>query len=215
MAHILTVNIASMNEQDYLQMYALTDEVRKRRADRYLRQEDRVRCVVAGVLLRFAVAKVFGTATLEFENTPQGKPMLKNHPEFHFNISHSGQWVVIAYDTHPVGIDVEQICWDSGKENIARRFFTSDEQEYVFGQPKQGMAERFYEVWTAKEGYLKYLGVGLQKSLASFSVLQLAVPERYYSTLDGGYAMTVWAKGKDHAIKELSTELLLLSVLSK
>ena len=209
MSNIFAVNISSLNDRDCRRMYDLLDRVRQRRADRYLRREDRMRCVVAGALLRFVAIQTLGMGEFGLEYSPLGKPMLNNHPDFHFNLSHSGQWVVIAYDSHPVGIDVEQMLWDSGKENIVRKFFTPDEQAYVFDELWPGRAERFYEIWTAKEGYLKYLGVGLQKRLDSFSVLRIHTPERYYLQLDGGYAMTLWAESKEHTLEELTIDRLL------
>lgn len=205
MTHILTMNDSAVTENDYRRLYLLSDQYRRRKADRYLRQEDRIRCVCAGLLLRFALGK----ADFEIETAPNGKPRVKDCPDFHFNLSHSGNWVVIAYGTSPVGVDVEQIHWDSGKDNLARRFFTADEQAYVFHGHEQGRAERFFEIWTAKEGYLKYLGTGLHKALDSFSVLQLKSPNRFSFQPEDGYSLTLWTADAAYDVIEVSVAELL------
>jgi 4'-phosphopantetheinyl transferase len=194
MTHILSINISGIDDSAYLTLYDRATNRRKQRADRYLRQEDRIRCIVAGALLHLAVQKAVGIAEYKIETNPFGKPMVKGAADFHFNLSHSGQWVVIAYGSSPVGIDVERICWDSGKENLARRYFTADEQDYVFGQEPQRCAERFFEIWTAKESYLKYIGTGLRKALDSFSVLQINVPNRLAFQPDIGYSLCLWSE---------------------
>ena len=209
MTYVLMMNIADVTGEDYCRLYLKSDSYRRKKADRHLRQEDRIRCIVAGALLHLAVQKAVGHADYEIETSPFGKPMVKGAADFHFNLSHSGQWVVIAYSSRPVGIDVEKICWDSGKENLARRYFTADEQDYVFGQGPQGCAARFFEIWTAKEGYLKYIGTGLQKSLNSFSVLQLATPNRHSFLLDGEYSMSLWMEEEACDVEQLSASDLL------
>lgn len=200
MTHILMMNIADVTDNDYLRLYRQSDRSRQSRADRYLRRDDKVRCICAGVLLRFALGK----DDFEIETGTFGKPMVKDMPDFYYNLSHSGNWVVIAYGNCPVGIDVEQIQWDPGKENLARRFFAADEQEFVFGQGSQGIGERFYEIWTAKEGYLKYLGTGLGKSLNSFSVLQLQSPNRFTLHPDPEYSLSLWTDAEGYDLKYLS-----------
>ena len=209
MAQIMTINLSALSEVDYRKLYEICDEQRQKKADRFLRQEDRLRCVAAGALLRYAVFRVLGRQAFEVEAPPMKKPRLKDTPDFHFNLSHCGQWAVIAYDSAPVGIDVEQIVWDSGKEKIVCRFFAEDEQEYVFDGGEQSSAERFFQIWTAKESYLKYLGTGLLKSLTSFSVLQITTPQKHHYLLDGGYSMTLWAEGKPHSVEQLTVDQLL------
>ncbi len=47
--------------------------------------------------------------TIACETSREGKPRLSGHPSIHFNLSHSGPWVLCAVHGGPVGIDVEEV----------------------------------------------------------------------------------------------------------
>ena len=96
-----------------------------------------------------------------------GKPMLKNFEAIHFNLAHSGDWVVCGVSDDPIGIDVEIIKFiDLG---IAKSFFTSQEYNDILNQPKEKQIKYFYKFWTLKESYVKAEGKGLSIPLDSFS----------------------------------------------
>ena len=163
------VTLPEEREALYEALYRRASPDRKQRADRYLRREDGLRCLAAGELLRRCLEQELGITEYTVVKDPGGKPRIDGQDHFHYNLSHSGSRVVIAYGDSPVGADVQQMCMDAGKEELARQFFTKDEQSYVFECPEE-TAARFYQVWTGKESYLKYLGTGLKKSLDSFSI---------------------------------------------
>lgn len=86
---------------------------------------------------------------------------------------------------------MQQMLPDVKTEELAKRFFTADEQAYLFEQPEQ-TALRFYQVWTGKESYLKYLGTGLKKSLTSFSVLDPEIARLLqFRYLPDGYCVSL------------------------
>ena len=171
MIHVRTIDLAGLSEEEYQKLYDLASEDRCRQADRYLRREDAHRCIVADSALRYMLRHTIGTEQTPVSRTPAGKPFLPDHPALHFNLSHSGRWVVIAWADQPVGIDVETVRMDHRKEGLARRFYHPEEQAYLF--QLQDWSWRFFEIWTKKESYLKYLGTGIDRALNSFSVLDL------------------------------------------
>ena len=58
---------------------------------------------------------------------------------------------------------------------LMSRYFSDEERLWVLdGVGSDDQSRRFYQVWVAKEAYLKALGVGLTIDLASFSVRWLA-----------------------------------------
>lgn len=110
----------------------------------------------------------FGTnhTTISFERNKYGKPYIKNYPDFHFNISHSGKWVVCAVSSQTVGIDIE--CMNELDQSFANAIFTDHEKhEYLKKGDNPGRLKYIYEIWTLKESYFKYLGKGLSISITN------------------------------------------------
>jgi 4'-phosphopantetheinyl transferase len=166
----------------YDRLYAQATPERQRRADRCLRQGDRLRCVTADALLR----TVLGADTGRIETTESGKPFLPNRENFHFSLSHSGRYVVMAWGETEVGVDVQRQD-AANPEAIAARWFAPDEQSYV-----RGDLLRFYQVWTGKESYLKFTGTGLRGNLRAFSILAPEPGLRYHHRLlEGGYSLSL------------------------
>ncbi len=100
---------------------------------------------------------------LEIVADENGKPYFKNHPDFYFNISHSGDLIAVAFSSSPVGVDIEKLR--DANLKIAERRFTDKEKQFI----KNNLD--FFYVWTRKEAYLKRTGKGLRQSLSTFSVL--------------------------------------------
>jgi 4'-phosphopantetheinyl transferase len=113
----------------------------------------------------------FQNSEISFDYHENGKPYLKASENAHFNISHSGDWVVCAFAQMPVGVDVEKVR--RVNFDIARRFFSETEVDQLFSLPEKEQTGFFFDLWTLKESYLKALGTGLTKSLASFTVHHL------------------------------------------
>lgn len=208
MAHIICTNISDVRVEVWEKLYARAAAERRAKADRYRRREDKLRCIAADALLRCAVERMLGIRDFSVEHGSYGKPRLKTTEPFCYNLSHSGSWVVIAFGETEVGIDVEEIQMDAGKESIARRYFTAEEQAYVFSSEEE-RGQRFFQVWTGKESYLKYLGTGLCKPLESFSVLSLEKPRLTFHLLEGGYGMTLCSEDGENTLEQLSLEQLL------
>jgi len=105
-----------------------------------------------------------------FEKDKNGKPFLKGVENFYFNISHSDRYVVCAVSDEPVGVDVEKIR--PVKLRLADRFFTEQERRYVYNAENEASQyQRFFEIWTRKEAFVKMDGRGLRIPLDSFDVL--------------------------------------------
>lgn len=112
-------------------------------------------------------------ASLEFATNAYGKPQLaipRSAPSLEFNVSHSGDWVVIGVARGlPLGVDVEcHRALEFG--DLVNSFFSAPERDAWSKLPPAAHAPAFFSAWTRKEAYLKALGLGLSKSLDSFSV---------------------------------------------
>jgi len=135
---------------------------RRERIQQYVQPADRARCLVAGLLLR-RVCGVTDDSQLVFGKN--GKPYLKNS-RLYFNISHAGDYVVLATADREVGVDIEKTvpCDDA----VADRCLTSAERTWI---QNQGTNEAFFYLWTAKESVMKGSGLGLAMLPETFCVL--------------------------------------------
>lgn len=142
---------------------------------------DKKRTLAGELLVRYAMVldKQIPKTELIFDVHENGKPYCKSFPGVHFNISHSGLWVVCAVSDRPIGIDIEKI--DGADMQIAKRFFT--EYEYQYLQRQENKVEIFYKLWTLKESYIKCTGTGLTVPLNSFEfeftdeIIELKIPK--------------------------------------
>jgi 4'-phosphopantetheinyl transferase len=107
---------------------------------------------------------------LEFTTSPEGKPYFQCTPNLHFNLSHSGDSVFIAFTCNPVGFDIENIQRQADFQKLAERYFQPQERELMEGSNKP-KSIAFLEIWTAKEAILKLLGKGIAMGLDKTLVL--------------------------------------------
>ena len=98
-----------------------------------------------------------------------GKPFFPAYPDFHYNISHSGDYVVCAYSAQPIGIDIQQIPDKARRaSSIAGHFFSDREVAALQDLPDFEMRRLFTRFWTSRESYIKLTGRGLAEPFKSF-----------------------------------------------
>jgi len=108
-------------------------------------------------------------ADIAFKYNEYGKPELLNPRPIHFNVSHSGDHLVIAISsTCNVGVDIE--CVKPAREylNIAKSFFAPTEYDLLLSLNESDKAIGFYKIWSLKESYIKAKSQGLSISLSDF-----------------------------------------------
>ncbi len=133
--------------------------------------------MAAGLLLMTAYKVAVGASgkDIVIKKGEYGKPYIEGEKRFKYNISHSGDYVVLVYttdkDVSSLGIDVEVIRKRDDDMRVANRFFTRQEIDYISdGLTCSDIDSRFYKVWTMKEAYIKMNGNGLSQRLDEFSV---------------------------------------------
>jgi 4'-phosphopantetheinyl transferase len=144
---------------------------KRERIRRFARPADARRTLAGELLVRAGLMRRYGLANrdIRFRLGAHGKPELETPGRDHFNVSHSGAWVVAAFSkVGPVGVDVERIR--PVDMALARRFFSADECEALLALAGAEQTALFFRYWTLKESYLKALGSGLSKPLSSFSI---------------------------------------------
>ncbi len=124
-------------------------------------------------MLRHVLSVTTGAppAQLQFTYSDKGKPSLPDFPRLQFNVSHSGDlWACAVSDTTWLGLDIERIRPMPDCDAIARRFFAPSELLALNAFSEGERAAAFFRCWTRKEAYIKALGDGLSRDLASFTV---------------------------------------------
>lgn len=147
-------------------------EEKRARLHRFRHRDDLLRGLWADLLLRSRIIEDLHMANADicFKVNAYGKPRLSGADNYHFNVSHAGEWVVCMVDSEPVGVDVEHV--KTMDIAMARSFFAEEEYRYVMEAPQsKEQMQRFYHIWTAKESYIKAIGMGLSLPLSEFSVL--------------------------------------------
>ena len=136
-------------------------------ANRFVQDLHRHRYIAAHCALRTILSKTIGhpASRLEFAHGPHGKPYLPNHPGCVFNLSHSGDWGVVAIGTAPdvqhIGVDIEVMRTIDNLDELAKEAFTPAEQDELQQTPETQKAEAFLHGWVRKESVLKAMGTGL------------------------------------------------------
>lgn len=159
------------------------------RCAQYCFQQGRDRCVSSRGILRLLLSSYLQRhpQSFNFVYGVHGKPALKQE-ELHFNLTHSGDRALYAFTlTHPVGIDLEQICSTRDYDKIAQRFFTPREQAWLFSHPPQQQPQHFFQLWTYKEAWVKARGESIFSALEQLEVLQ---HPHSSEPLPGLYALT-------------------------
>lgn len=149
------------------------------RAARYRLPADRNRFVAGRGLLRLLAGRYTKQSSEQVTINPgrNQKPMLTNAPGWHVNLTHAGEWVLLAVGRVAVGIDVEEMNPDFRYADLLTTAFGPDEQEQIrlSEQPRR----QFYDGWTRKEALLKATGHGLSDELTAVPCLdgEHRVPE--------------------------------------
>ncbi len=164
-----------------------TNAAKRRRVENFIRFEDRQRARTGEWLLRTALSTELQLEpdSLRFQTNEFGKPLLENDRGCHFNISHSGNWVVCVIDDAPVGIDVERI--QEIDLAVSRTCFTKAERADLFDKSEDQQLDYFFDLWTLKESYIKAIGEGMSCDLHSFSMaVDSAGAIHFHSEHDSG-----------------------------
>lgn len=159
---------------------------------RFRQTDDHFRFVMGRALLRKLLGRYtkMGLENVPFGQNAYGKPELAgfaNVPQF--NVAHTGSFVVIGLDWHPVGIDMEHINPLFDFNSVLDATFSPEEIKYI--ENSSSPSERFYLLWTRKEAFLKHMGCGLSESPVHVPTLPGVHPLHHFSAhLERGHYHT-------------------------
>ncbi|MFM9922269.1 4'-phosphopantetheinyl transferase superfamily protein [Variovorax sp. H27-G14] len=142
-------------------------ELRKQAAFHFAR--DRHQYLLTRALVRTVLSRYAPVAPQEWRFTANanGRPQLVDPGTvqtqgLEFNLSHTRGLVVMGVTRHAMlGVDAEYLSRPAPL-SITDRVFSADESCALQSLPPARQPQRFYELWTLKESYVKARGLGMQ-----------------------------------------------------
>lgn len=157
-----------------------------RRRERMLRMktaEKRREPLCAYALLWMALRERYGWRQLpEMALTDRGKPWFPEHPEVHFNLSHTAGAALVGISDSPLGVDIEKL------RPISRR-----SMERIAGVDTE---EEFFRSWVRREARVKRSGTGIATMLREDAPF-LSGERFWFLDTFPGYVAGVCTRGAD------------------
>jgi 4'-phosphopantetheinyl transferase len=165
------INICRARITDHVSQIAmyrsLLSEDELQRSLSYLHDKDRHRFIISRGLLRLLLAERLELLPEDiiFGRTSGKKPFVINATSrvIEFNVSHAGEWLLIALSAQPIGTDVECIDESFVFDDIVTQVFAEPERLYVNASPSP--SHSFFKIWSRKECLLKGSGKGIGENL--------------------------------------------------
>jgi len=161
--------IGTTHDQDKLNAYsAVLSAEELARAEKLRIENQRNMYITSHAAMRMILAEHLQTkpTTVDIKQQEKGKPFIKHTAPLHFSLSHTRDIALFALSTEqPVGLDIEQIKPAKDIMGIARRFYGSDEFNWLNNLDEQEQLTAFYQTWCYKEAILKGTGQGIQGGL--------------------------------------------------
>jgi 4'-phosphopantetheinyl transferase len=171
--HVFAMDTRSIAIDRYRRrLRALLSGAELKRHSAYHNQDDADVYICAHALKRLALSRVggFSPEAWRFSSTNLGQPLVSAPASgLRLSVTHTlGLAACAITDGVPIGVDAE--CVDE-QVDLSRSLqsFAKRERCRVRMLPESERTTAFFEHWTVREAYLKAIGLGLRKSMRSFS----------------------------------------------
>lgn len=160
--HIFRISVDKLFHKIKRKLPEVLSDREQEKAGRIFIQKDKERYAVSKFCLRTILSLCLNKAPqeIEFIFHEHKKPTVK---DIEFNISHTGDYVLIAISPKPVGIDIEYLNTEFDFQSILDITFSKKEIDFI-GKKNINPAN-FYAMWTRKEALLKASGEGVSDNL--------------------------------------------------
>ena len=152
---------------------AVLSAAERARAESYRHEPSRLQFIHGRATLRRLLSRYEGADPAGFQLTciHGEKPRLPDVAQIHFNLSHAGSCVLLAFSrSGPLGVDIEPLTPPENFLELAKISFSSAELESLRQFPSAGRGCAFLAGWTRKEAVVKALGRGIDDGFRSFTV---------------------------------------------
>ncbi len=157
-------------------LHALLSSSESAKAERFRFAKDRNHFVARRGILRGILSRYLeqSPSEIDFRHGRFGKPEVNGdfvRGNLQFSVSHSGDLALYAVTRAcAIGVDVEHIRPFPQFEEIASRFFSSNERGVLMALRPEQQTDGFFACWTRKEAFLKATGQGIGEDLAKVEV---------------------------------------------
>lgn len=152
-------------------------------------QKKNMEHMIGEKLLEEALLREYGRKLI-FEPRAKGehgKPFFTLQPKIHYNISHSGRYVVCVMAEKEVGIDIQEHK-PANYQRLLERMVPQEQISEIL--EAEDMVKAFYTQWVLREAYVKWTGEGFSKDFR-----KIPMDRGYYCLLElaEGYSGAVWS----------------------
>lgn len=172
-----------LSEREEAALLSLLPARRRERLLRTKTAEKRREPLCAYALLWMALRERYGWRQLpEMALTDRGKPYFPEHPEVHFNLSHTSGAALAGLSECPLGVDIEKI-----------RPISQRSMERIAGVDS---AAEFFRSWVRREARVKRGGAGIATMLREDAPFLTGERFWFLDTFPG-YVAGVCTRGTD------------------
>ena len=168
-----SLNFSEETLQTFISLLS-EDEIGK--ANRYKFPHHRNRYQVVHGILRIILGRYLklDPTQVNFTYSDRGKPYLAdtgNPQNLQFNLSHSENLAIVGISRDArIGVDVEQLRSMENVLQLTERFFCPSEYGLLIQANPEERDQLFFQLWTAKEAYLKATGEGISGGLNQIEI---------------------------------------------
>lgn len=150
-----------------LDMIDMLSDERKRKVSSYIYEKDKKLSLGAGILLD-TMLKTHNLREKDmlYSYNKYGKPYFINYPYIYYNISHSEKMCILVEDSKNIGCDIEKTR--EYDKDIIDKCFSIKEKENINKTDNKNYL--FTQIWTAKEAFLKNIGLGLSNEMNNITI---------------------------------------------
>jgi len=164
--HIWKIKISEHFNSLFKNYRFVLSEGEYKKAKKFYWEKDCKRYLTSRIILRKLLAKYLNkpAASLDF-NSKDLKPCVVSELQLKYNLSYSGEYILIAIARCEIGVDIEESDPNFEIDSLLSACFAHNEICHIKNDMKQSNA-LFFLQWTRKEAILKFTGQGIIDDLS-------------------------------------------------
>lgn len=172
---ILGVKIFKIELEKYVVildvLFKILSPEEQKRSQRFHQFKDKQTFIICRSVLKYLLSKETGldVSQIHFVLNDNNKPYLQLDYPLFFNVSHSGNYAIIALSNQEIGVDIERIKSGFDYAEIVPTVFNNLEIKTIDNSENKNYT--FYKFWTRKEAIVKATGKGIDDDITQITVV--------------------------------------------